>query len=246
MITFGGRPLNTYKFKGGSNEPHVVEVNSNLVTINGPELFDPKNNSVVDVNSKLVTIDPPGFFDQPNKPPKINSDINGPINGGSSQELLKLNKDIEKVKFNNRLVVKLFGKEIVLTVEFLIWAAGILWSLLIFTVIFSICYFLYDITQGILNAGHSLLDAVSDGLTTVNDAAINFGFIGFPNANFRLFGNVFAPWISDVDRSNNSFPRDAKELVINVLTEMIQGIVDSLPGILEGIGDGLEKLGDAF
>ena len=157
-----------------------------------------------------------------------------------------MNKEIEKAKFNNRLLVKLFGKEIVLTVQFLWWACGLLWSLLIFIIIFSICYFLYDITQEILNASHGLLDAVSDGLTKVNDFSIPIGIPGLFHIDLRVFGGSLSPWIRDVDRSNNSFPRKAKDLIINIIVEMIETIIDTLPVILEGIANAFEEIADSI
>jgi len=263
MITFGGRPLNTYK--GGTNKPNVVQVNPNSVTINGPEfvdvnpkivkvngpgLFDPPNNSVVDVNANRLTIespnnsvvDNPGLFDQTKYPENEPSEINKIISGGNSKTLLKLHAALDKAKFNSLFFVRLLGAPIVMFFIYLWLLCGYFWNLIIFMIIFSICYFLYEITQGILNAGHSLLDGVSKALTSMNDAAISFNIPGVFRFRQQIFGNAFEPWIRDVDRSNNKFPRKAGDLMINVLTEMLKSIVKSLPGIIDGIGKGASKV----
>ena len=293
MITFGGRPLNTYK--GETNKPNVdkvnpnsvtnngpefVDVNPKIVTVNGPGLFDPPN-SVIDVNANRLIIDPPnsvidvnanrliidspnsvidvkpngliieppnsvvnnpGLFDQTKSPENEPSEINKIISGGNSKTLLKLHAALDNAKFKSRFAVKLLGAPIVIFFIYLWLLCGYFWNLIIFMIIFSICYFLYEITQGILNASHSLLDGVSKALTSMNDAAISFHIPGIFRFRQQLFGNAFEPWIRDVDRSNNNFPRKASDLVINVLTEMLKSIVKSLPGIIDGIANGASRV----
>jgi hypothetical protein len=295
MITFGGRPLNTYK--GGTNTPskptvvqvnpvsltieppgfvdpikHVVQVNPASLTIEPPGFVDPIKH-VVQVNPDSLTIEPPGLFDRnkhlvkvdpasltiepPNqstltdplelfdqtKSPEIEyPEINKIISGGNSKTLLKLQAALDKAKFNSLFFVKLLGAPIVIFFMILWRLLGYFWKTIIFMIIFSICYYLYEITQGILNVGHSLLDVVSKSLNDMyKNGTINFGFIGFPKAKINLFGYM-EPWIRDVDRSNNKFPRKASDLVIYILTEMIKGIVDSLPGIIEGMSKGFVEI----
>jgi hypothetical protein len=178
---------------------------------------------------------------------------------GGKAGILKLKKEMEKAAFNNRLVVKIFGKEIVLTVEFLIWVAGILWSLIIFAIIFSICYFLYEITQGVLNAYHTVVDGITKLMEDINNVAIKFEVPGINKkigpfnismppllkVDFKLFGGMFDGPLRDMYRAGN-FTRSAAELIIEILIKMIIGIVESLPAIGEGIMNALEKIGDAI
>ena len=293
MITFGGRPLNTYKGGGKGQSPQpasktvtpefttpasktvtpefttpvfitkpplarskdmtkpvVVEVSPDSVTIDRPGTFDLTNDMtkpvVVEVSPDTVTIDRPGTFDPTNNESN-NESNNSPdkknlLSGGSPKELLNLNNAIEKAKFNNKLIVKILGAPIVSIFIFLFTVFGYLWNLIIIMILFSICYFIHEITQGFLDASHLLLDGVSYALTDMyKNGSINFGFMGFPNAKIDLFGYM-APWIRDVDRSNEKFPREAGNLVVNVLTEMLKSIVEALPGIFEGISDGFEKI----
>jgi len=223
--------------------PVVVEVNSNSVTIDGPGLFDPPTKNTNEDTNR-------GIDDQ------LNEALN--MHGGKAG-ILKLKKEMEKAAFNNRLVVKIFGKEIVLTVEFLIWVAGILWSLIIFAIIFSICYFLYEITQGVLNAYHTVVDGITKLMEDINNVAIKFEVPGINKkigpfnismppllkVNFKLFGGMFDGPLRDMYRAGN-FTRSAAELIIEILIKMIIGIVESLPAIGEGIMNALEKIGDAI
>jgi len=298
MITFGGRPLNTYKIKGGSgNETRIVEVTPESVTINGPELFKPHvvevspelvtinkpefvkphvveinpqsvtidrpefvKPHIVEINSESVTIDGPGLFDRPtNKNINSNVDPNKGLNPDdpfNPINVKKMNEAIKKTEFNNRLVVKLFGKEIVLTVEFIIWACGILWSLLIFTIIFSICYFLHQITQGVLDAYHTVVDGITKVMEDVNNVAIKFEVPGFDipglfstgpllKVDFKLFGGIFDNPLNDMYRAS-SFTRSATDLIIQIIIEMVVSIIESLPAIGEGIINAFEKVADSM
>jgi hypothetical protein len=324
MITFGGRPLNTYNriYKGGelqsanpstnefvkssmksatesiaqSIKPIVVDVNSKLVTINGPGLVNPATNqaikpNIVDVNSKLVTIngpglfnpatnedmrqpvvvevkpesvkiDGPGLFDLPkNKDNHANQDpqMLNPNDPFNPDNVDKMNKAIEDRKFKNRLLVKIFGKEIVLTFEFIIWLCGILWTLIIATIIFSICYFLYEITQGVLNAYHTVVDGITKLMEEINNVAIKFEVPGINKkigpfnismppllkVDFKLFGGMFNGPLRDMYRAS-SFTRSATELIIQILIQMVTSIIETLPAILDGIVSAFEKIADAI
>jgi len=227
--------------------PVVVDVNSNSVTIDGPGLFDPPTKNINENTNEDADRD---IHDQ------LKEALN--MHGGKAG-ILKLKKEMEKAAFNNRLVVKIFGKEIVLTVEFLIWVAGILWSLIIFAIIFSICYFLYEITQGVLNAYHTVVDGITKLMEDINNVAIKFEVPGINKkigpfnismppllkVNFKLFGGMFDGPLRDMYRAGN-FTRSAAELIIEILIKMIIGIVESLPAIGEGIMNALEKIADAI
>ena len=96
------------------------------------------------------------------------------------KQLLELGKRIRDAENKNGFFTKIFGSEIVGFFTLSWRTLRLMFTLFMFFIIFSICYFLYEITQGILNAGHSLLDGVSKSLSDMNNWSINFGFIGFP------------------------------------------------------------------
>ena len=246
MITFGGRPLNTYR---GSNRSKVVDVQPESMIIKSPD-----TPTVVDVqleSMKIKSPDTPIVVDvQPKsmiiRSPMHSSEITNATNISEykiqQKQLLELGKGIRDAENKNGFWTKIFGSEIVGFFTLSWKTLRLMFTLIIFFIIFSICYFLYEITQGILNASHQLLDGVSSALTKMNDAAIKFNIPGVFRFNQKLFGGAFTPWIRDVDRSNNKFPRQASELIIDVLTEMMKGIANSLPGIVQGMTDAAPKI----
>jgi hypothetical protein len=275
MITFGGRPLNTYKIKGGAgSETHIVEVNPESVSINRPELFKPR---VVEVNSESVTIngpesiphvvevksvsiDGPGLFDSPKN--KIANDPIQDLNPDdpfNPKNIDRMTKAIKDREFKNRLVVKLFGKEIVLTVEFLWWLCGIIWSLMIFTIIWAICYFLHEMTQGLIDTYHKVVDGITKLMEDINNVALHLKIPGLNlkagpfrfstpdiiDKRFKLFGGMFDGPLREMYRAS-SFTRSATELIIQILIEMIKTTIESLPAILDGIANAFEKIADSI
>jgi hypothetical protein len=312
MITFGGRPLNTYTIKGGSNEPRVVDVGSELVTIipkSNPDVVKvdrnnviiiPKSNPdvvkvdrnnvtiipesnnlrVVDVDDKNVTREPglfqprvfnvdpkkvivtngPGLFDPPKNKIANNpiQDLN-PDDPFNPKNIDRMTKAIKDREFKNRLVVKLFGKEIVLTVEFLIWVGRALWWLMIFTIIWSICYFLHEMTQGLIDTYHKVVDGITKLMEDINNAALHLKIPGLNlkagpfrfstpdiiDKRFKLFGGIFDGPLREMYRAS-SFTRSATELIIQILIEMIKTTIESLPAILDGIANAFEKIADSI
>ena len=235
MITFGGRPLNTYTktYKGGSQiesenrtdtDPILVEVQPESVNIFPPESEITNNPLLGETSSKSPTFH-----------------IGGTVL--NQKELVKLDKQISKARFNNLLVVKIFGAPIVITFWIIWWILTHLSTLGFILGIGIICYYLYEITQALLDAGHKLLDGVSSALTNMNNASIKFEIPNIFKFDQKLFGNAFAPWIRDVDKSNNSFPRTADVLAVDTIKKMMIGLADSLPGMIEGV---LNVLGRAF
>lgn len=306
MITFGGRPLNTYK--GGMDWGRGVgDVQEQPVDQSTTEAIKSKTLSVatsedqskkqtadqsktlpadadqskkppadalqsktlpdmkpiiVKVKPELVKITGPGLFDPPtNKDKNTNQDPIQDLNPDdpfNPKNIDKMNKAIKDREFNSRLVVKLFGKEVVLTVEFLWWLCGLLWTLIIFTIIFSICYFLHQITQGVLDAYHTVVDGITKLMEDINNIAIKFEVPGINKKigpfhismpplfkfDFKLFGGMFDGPLRDMYRAS-AFTRSATELIIQILIEMVIGIVEMLPAIGEGIMNAVEKIGDA-
>lgn len=284
MITFGGRPLNTYDriYKGGelqSGNPstnefvkqHTKSTPASQSTIEATPADQSKSATepisptmkpiVVKVKPELVTIDGPGLFDPPiNKDKNANQDPQEftPDDPFNPKNIDKLTKAIKDREFKNRWVVKLFGKEVALTGDFIVWLCRLLWSLIIFTIIFSICYFLHQITQGVLDAYHIVVDGVTNLMEDINNVAIKFEVPGFNKkigpfnismppllkVDFKLFGGMFDGPLRDMHRAGE-FTRSATDLIIQIIIQMITSIVESLPAISEGIMNALEKIGDA-
>jgi len=255
MITFGGRVLNTYPMKGGAMEGTYNPLQSGM-----NEKYNLQNEPIVkEISQDLIKIIPPNSeqtnlgqsnYGQTNLGQTNSGQSNsGQIIGGDQKSLAKQYKELKYAAFKDTIVVKIFGKEVVYGFRIILMICTWIYTFLILFIIFSICYFLHEITQGILDASHKLLDGVSSALTKMNDAAINFTVPGINKKigpfnfstpdlftfNQRLFGGAFTPWIRDVNRSNDKFPRSATELIIEVLLRMMVGIIEKLPSMLEGM-----------
>jgi len=239
---------------GPGNKTDVVIVDRKLVKISPGNKTD-----VVNVDPKLVKIEGPGLFDRSKTNDTNDANEDQSINGGGPQELLKLQRAIKKAEFNNRLVVKLFGKEIVLTVEFLYFLYGIIWKLITYAIICAICYYLYEITQGVLDAYHTVVDGITKLMEQINNVAIKFEVPGINKkigpfnlsmppllkVDFKLFGGMFDGPLRDMYRAGE-FTRSATELIIQILIQMVKGIAESLPDILDGVANAASKIGDSI
>lgn len=226
MITFGGRPLNTYgseslkTYRGGA-QPVVVEVQPNIVKIEPPQSEDSLNPLIGE------NISP-----NPSLTPYLKHTHN---------QLVNLGKELDKAKFKNKLVVKIFSAPVVITCMIIWWILTHVFTLIFIFIIFCICYYLYEITQGLLDGSHKLLDSLSKSLSEMNGWAINID-IGMIHIHHPIFNNALSPWIRDVDRSNNKFPRSATVLGVDIIKKMMMGIVEKLPGMFESFGHAFKQV----
>ena len=301
MITFGGRPLNTYKGGmdwsrgiGDFQEPAAVQSKTTTESIApapitkatapaqpAPITKAPAQSKrqpapkpmteaesmtpiIVEVNSESVTIDPPGSFD-PTKEINKNS-FQDPFKDLSYDELLKGHDDLLKLqnameiaKFNDRLPVKIFGKEIVSVFDFLYWLSGNLLKIMICILIFSMCFYMYQITQGVLDAYHTVVDGITKLMEDINNVALHLKIPGLNikagpfriatpdimDERFKLFGGMFDGPLRDMYRAS-AFTRSATELIIQILIEMVTGIVEMFPAILDGVANATSKISDAM
>jgi hypothetical protein len=238
MITFGGRPLNTYTtYKGGSQfesssepDPVLVEVQPESVRI-----YPPESNVINPLLGEIET--------STSKSPSFH--IGGTVL--NQKELVKLDKELNRARFKNGFFAKIFGVEIVSFFMFLSSLSKYIFFIFILFIIGSICYFLHTITQGILDVSHKVLEGVTMVIKEVNDVSIKFTVPGIGDSppllkvDFKLFGGIFDGPLRDMYNANN-FVRDATELIIKVLTQMIKSIADNLPSMIEGLFNVLSKI----
>ena len=241
MITFGGRPLNTYK--GGSG---LIEVQPESVTFNydksqpnqlTKESNEPQNEKLTiesfESNDPVVIqVQPESVsFEQETTNP-MHADY-APANsftiGGTvlnHKDLVKLDKQLIKARFKNGFFAKIFGVEIVTACIYIASTSKLLYSLFILFVIFCICTFLITFLQLILDVCHKTLDFVVLSLKGIN----------------KVLGGALNKPIKDVKKANNSFPRKASVLIIKILTSIFKGLGLALPGMLEGMAKGLDDI----
>ena len=267
MITFGGRPLNTYR--GGSNgsievQPESVTFNSqtnsksqinteenlksNIASIKSFEPFQSNDPVVVQVQPDSVTIKNP---EQATNPLYVDSNSNSNSNSNSftvggtvliHKDLVKLDKELIRARFKNGFFAKIFGVEIVTACIYIAYTSKLLFTLFILFIIFCICSFLYMLLQAVLDLSHLILDGVSKTLRGINDLKIEFEIPNLFKFSKRIFGGALDGAVRDVDRANNAFPRKAYVLIIQILTEIFKSLPDTIQSILEGVANGITEI----
>ncbi len=270
MITFGGRPLNTYR--GGSsksNEPRHIEVQPESVTFNSDnfqknepqinqeiktnlnsapiESFEPNGPIVIKVQPESVTIAEPGskMYEESESNLISNANPNSFTIGGTvlnHKQLVKLDKELIRARFKNGFFAKIFGVEIVTVCIYIASTSRVLFSLFILFIILCICSILYGLIQGILNFSHLILDGVSITLRGINDLKIEFEIKGLFKFSQRIFGGALDGAIRDVDKANNSYPRKAYILIIDILKAIFKSLPDTIQTILEGLFNGIQEI----
>lgn len=278
MITFGGRPLNTYR--GGSSKSNEyksvpikdipIEVQQESVTFNsvniqnnstknvnqefldsdlnsGPiESFESNGPVVIKVQPESVTLAQPGsekykMYEQESILKQgSNSNPNSFTIGGTvlnDKELVKLDKQLIRARFKNGFFAKIFGVEIVTACIYIVYTSQVLFFLFKIFIFFCVCSILYSFIQLILTVSHGILDFILLILRPMSEYEIKIP--GIPGIKpFGGLGNA----VRDIEKANNSFPRKAYILIIDMMKAIIESLPDTIVSIFEGVFNGIGEI----
>jgi hypothetical protein len=137
-------------------------------------------------------------------------------------------------------------------------AISLAFKLFILFIIFNICVIIHNAIQKILDACHTVIGGVKNVFVDANDflnqigikfevpginiPAIRFSTPPLFKLNWFPFTNSLIDPINKITAADEAVPRQAMDVIINMIRDMLAGLIDLIPTMLEGLIDVFEKI----
>jgi len=180
----------------------------------------------------------------------------------SLNELKKISKNNWRAQIETGFIASIFGSTFAYILYYIMFAISLAFRLFILFIIFNICVIIYKGIQLALDVSHTVMGGVKKSLSDINGFLNKVGMdFTIPGVNLDInalgihwhsgdiarinwfpFTNSLGKPISEVTRADNAFPRDALDVIIFMIRDMLVGLIDKLPKMLEGMIQIFEKI----
>lgn len=182
--------------------------------------------------------------------------------GPSSKDLKEISKINWRAHIETGLIGSIFGSTAAYIIYYIIFAISLAFKLFILFIIFNICVIIHKAIQVILDASHKVMGGVKNSLSDINGFLNKVGFdFTIPGVSFHYnplnihwnsgdiarinwypFTDSLGVPISKIQSAVNSIPRDATDVIINMIREMLVGLIDLMPKLFDGMIQTFEKI----
>jgi hypothetical protein len=177
-----------------------------------------------------------------------NTNTNVPIkkDGPSSKELKEISNNNRRAEIETGIVGSIFGSTPAYIVYYILFAISLAFRLFILFIIFNICVVIHKAIQLSLDATHKVMGGVKTSLTDINGFLNKVGFKftipGMKKIKWFPFNNSLGNPINKVDSAKRAIPKDANDVIINMIRDTLKGIIELIPKIFEGLIQMFEKI----
>lgn len=240
MITFGGRPLNTYKktYKGGSGYLHYHEDMMREVERGRERDREEERRQAMEseLNLPIPTLIQTAISmplpPQPATPPQPQTLLDHINDENVATNVMK---KLKRAELKSGFFAKIFGLDVIIFLIFLGGLVSSLFKIFIIFIIISIVGFIYRSVQMSLDISHKVVGGLAKTMQdTVDQAVVGGNKIGpFRIPKLKILGFLQKP-TNDVKKVDTKIPRKAYEVIIFILRDTFKGILNALPNIFEG------------
>jgi hypothetical protein len=178
--------------------------------------------------------------------------------GLSYKELKEISKNNWRALIETGIIGSLFGSTVAYIIYYINFAISISFKLFILFIIFNICVIIYKAIQMSLDVSHKVMGGVKSSISGINNLLNQIGInfvvpgISIPAIRFRTgdlfklnwypFKNSLGGPLNKIDSAVRAIPRDATDVIIAMIREMLVGLIDNLPKMMEGMIKMFEKI----
>lgn len=188
----------------------------------------------------------------------ISNTIPSETKGPSYKDLKEIRNNNQRAEIETGMVGSTFGSTPAYIVYYSIFAISLAFRLFILFIIFNICVIIHKAIQKILDVSHTVMGGVKNSISGINNLLNQIGInfvvpgISIPAIRFRTgdlfklnwypFKNSLGGPLNKIDSAVRAIPRDATDVIINMIREMLSGLIDLIPKLLEGMIQVFEKI----
>ena len=186
------------------------------------------------------------------------SNTESKIKGPSSKELKEISRINWRAYIESGWFAAMFGSTAAYIMYYINFAISLAFKLFILFIIFNICVIIYKAIQKILDVSHTVMGGVKNSISGINNLLNQIGInfvvpgISIPAIRFRTgdlfklnwypFKNSLGGPLNKIDSAVRAIPRDATDVIINMIREMLVGLIDLMPKLFDGMIQTFEKI----
>jgi len=178
--------------------------------------------------------------------------------GPSYKELKEISKNNWRAQIETGFIGSTFGAPVAYILYYIGFVISLSFKLFILFIIFNICVIIHKAIQKILDVSHIFMGGIKNSVSGINNflnqIGINFVVpgISIPAIRFRTgdlfklnwypFKNSLGGPLSKIDSAVRAIPRDATDVIINMIREMLFALIELIPKLFEGMIQSFEKI----